>query len=66
MDIIKSTESSSIVVHWDPVDDFLYTTYTVYWTDERDHILQVATVDEQTSYIITGLILDTVYTIRNC
>ena len=45
------------------MDDFLHTTYTVTWTDDGDHIPSVATVDEDTSYTITGLILDTVYTI---
>ena len=59
---MKNIESLSIVVQWDVVDDFLLTTYTIVWTDGRDDI-QAATVDEQTSYTITGLTLDTVYTI---
>ena len=58
---IKNITNSSIVVQWDAVDDSLHTTYTVHWSDEED---DVATVEEQTSYTITGLILDTVYTIR--
>ena len=62
MNIIKNTESSSIVVQWDAVDDFLPTIYTITWKNETD-IPSVATVDEQTSYTITGLTLDTVYTI---
>ena len=62
LNIIKNIESSSIVVQWDAVDDFLPTSYTVTWTSERDDI-QVATLIEQTSYTITGLTLDTVYTI---
>ena len=60
--IIKNIENSSIVVQWDAVDDFLPTTYIVTWTGEGD-VIQVATVEEQTSYTITGLTLDTVYTI---
>ena len=59
VNIMKNIESSSIVVQWDAVDA---TTYTVIWTDDRD-LHGVATVDEQTSYTITGLTLDTVYTI---
>ena len=62
MNIAKIIESSLIVVQWDAVDDFLPTNYTVTWTSERDDI-QVATLMEQTSYTITGLTLDTVYTI---
>ena len=59
---MKIIESSLIVVQWNAVDDSLPTSYTVTWTSERDDI-QVATLIEQTSYTITGLTLDTVYTI---
>ena len=62
VNIMKNITNSSIVVQWDAVDDFLPTTYTVTWTDDRD-LHEVATVNEQTSYTITGLTLDTVYTI---
>ena len=62
VNIIKNTESLSIDMQWDVVDDFLFTTYTIFWTYGRD-LFDVATVDEQTSYTITGLTLDTVYTI---
>ena len=58
----KNNGNLSIVVQWDAVDDFLHTTYTVTWTDDRD-LLNHSTVEEQTSYTITGLTLDTVYTI---
>ena len=44
------------------MDDSLPTTYTVTWTDDR-HLHRGDTVQEQTSYTITGLTLDTVYTI---
>ena len=60
---MESIESSSIVVQWDVVDDFLPTTYIVTWTSERDHIIQSETLEEQSSYTITGLTLDTVYNI---
>ena len=57
---MKNTESSSIVVQWDKVDAI---SYLVTWTNERDHSIQVKTLKEQSSYTITGLSLDTVYTI---
>ena len=64
VNITKNTESSSIVVQWDEVDDSLPTTYIVTWTSERDlNNVQVKALEEQSSYTITGLTLDTVYTI---
>ena len=64
MNITKNIESSSIVVQWDEVDDSLPTTYIVTWTSERDlNNVQSHTLIEQSSYTITGLALDTVYTI---
>ena len=64
VNITKNTGSSSIVVQWDEVDDSLPTTYTVTWSSERDlNNVQVKNVEEQSSYTITGLALDTVYTI---
>ena len=62
VNIIKNISNSSVVVQWDAVDDSLPITYTVTWTDEKDDN-GVATVEEQTSYTITGLTRDTVYTI---
>ena len=53
----------SVVVQWDEADDSLPTTYVVTWTSERDHIVKVTNLIEQSSYTITGLTLDTVYTI---
>ena len=44
------------------MDDFLPTTYTVALTDGRN-VSELATLTDQTSYTITGLTLDTVYTI---
>ena len=64
MNIIKNAESSSVVVQWDKVDDSLPTTYTVTWTSERYlNDIQSKTIEEQSSYTITGLTLDTVYII---
>ena len=63
MSITKNTESISIVVQWDEMDDSLSTTYTVTWTDESNHMLHSFTEEEISSYTITGLTLDTVYTI---
>ena len=61
---MKNITNSSIVVQWDAVDDFRTTTYIVTWTSERElSNIQSATLKEQSSYTITGLTLDTVYTI---
>ena len=60
---MKHTENSSIVVQWDEVDDSLLTTYVVTWANERYHNIQVIILEEQSSCTITGLTLDTVYTI---
>ena len=60
---MKNTENLSVVVQWDEVDDSLTTTYIVTWISERDHTAHHVTLIEQSSYTITGLTLDTVYTI---
>ena len=55
----------SIVLQWDVVDDSFPTTYTVTWTYWfRFHYRVVLrTLSEQSSYTITRLALDTVYTV---
>ena len=63
MNITENTDSSSVVVQWDEVDDSLPTTYVLSWASERDHIVHPVTLIEQSSFTITGLTLDTVYTI---
>ena len=63
VNITRNTESSSVVVQWDEVDDSLTTTYIVTWASERDHLTHPVTLTEQSSYTLTGLTLDTVYTI---
>ena len=61
--------STSVVVQWDKVDDSLTTTYIVNWDSERDRYISgdrsvhSVILIEQSSYNITGLTLDTVYTI---
>ena len=57
---MKNITNLSIVVQWVAVDDSLFTTYTITWGDDMD---QFESVDEQTSYTITELTLDAVYTI---
>ena len=44
-------------------DNFLDTTYAVTWTSERDRVIYSPALSRFTSYNITGLTLDTVYTI---
>ena len=54
---------SSIVVQWHSVNNFLPTNYTVTWNGNRTNSVQSHTLTKQSSYTITGLTLDTVYTI---
>ena len=63
VNIVKSSKDSSIVVQWDKVDDFVPTTYIMTWTDENGHVVESFGLVEWSSYTITGLTLDTVYTI---
>ena len=63
VNITENTESSSIIVQWDEVGDPDHTNYIVTWTSERDHIIHPVILIEQSSYTITGLTLDTAYTI---
>ena len=54
----------SVVVQWDVVDDLLSTTYIVTWIGNETNFIQSSpTLIEQSTYTITGLTLDTVYTI---
>ena len=57
------TNSSSVVIQWDEVDDSLPTNYTVTWTSDGTNSSQSHTLIEQSSYTTTGLTLDTVYNI---
>ena len=54
--------SSSIGLQWDAVDASLPTNYVVTWTN-RTNSMQSHTLVARSSYTITGLTLDTVYTI---
>ena len=62
VNIMKNIETLSSVVQWYAADPSLATNYTVTWTSETDPTQSVATI-EQTSYKITGLTLDAIYTI---
>ena len=63
VNILKNTEKLSVFLHWDEVDDVAVATYVVTWTSERDHIKNSPSLVGLTSYTITGLTLNTVYTI---
>ena len=63
MNIVKNLTNLSIVVQWNVVDGFLPMSYTINWNGGRDQA-QAAAVANQTSFTITGLTLDTVYTIN--
>ena len=58
---MKKIENSSIVVQWDVVDSYFATNYTVTWTSGFP--IHSVTLIEQSSYTITGLTPDTIYTI---
>ena len=60
---IKRNINLSVSVQWDEVDDSLSTNYTVTWTNDVTKPVQSNTLIEQSPYTITGLTLDTVYTI---
>ena len=59
--IMKNTESSSLMVQWDEVDDPFPTTYVITWTSGFP--IHSVTLIEQSPYTITGLTFDTIYTI---
>ena len=61
--ITRKIMNLSVIVQWDEVDDSLLTNYTVIWTSDGTNFVQSYTLIEQSSYTITGLTLDTVYTI---
>ena len=62
LNVTKIDENVSAIVQWDAVEDSLLTEYTVNWTSITIP-MQSATVTDQSSYTITGLTLDTVYTV---
>ena len=63
MTTTRNITNLSVVVQWDVVDDFLPTNYTIAWTNDDTNSMQSHTLIEQSSYTITGLTLDTLYTI---
>ena len=63
VNVTSNITDLSTVVQWNVVDDSLTTTnYTVTWTNGTNPI-DSTTLIEQSSYTITGLTLNTVYTI---
>ena len=67
VNITKGYGSSSVVVQWDLVDDSPTTAYiifyTVTWTRDGTNFTQRSVLILQQTFTITGLTLDTVYTI---
>ena len=63
VNIMKSIRNTFAIVQWDEVDDYIPTNYTVTWTSNGTNSIQSHTLIEQSSYTITGLTLDTVYTV---
>ena len=61
--ITENITELSVLVQWGEVDDSLPTTYVVTWTSDGTNSTQSHTLIEQSSYTITGLTLDAVYTI---
>jgi len=57
---IKNLRNSSLVVQWNAVGDISDTVYIVYWSSGT---IQGSIVTRMTSYTITGLTVDTTYTI---
>ena len=57
--------SLSVIVQWVEVDDSLPINYTVKWTSDgrSSNSMQSHTLMNKTSYTITGLTIDTVYTV---
>ena len=60
---MKNFDSLSIIVQWNELDDSFPTNHTVTWSSDETNSTLSHTLIEQSSYTITGLILDTVYTI---
>ena len=63
VNIMKSIRNNFAIVQWDEVDDYIPTNYTVTWANNGTNSMQSHTLIEQSPYTITGLTLDTVYTI---
>ena len=63
VNITENIMDLSVVVQWDVVDDLLPTNYVVTWIGDETYSIQSPTLIEQSSYTITGLTLDTVYSI---
>ena len=62
VNITENIVDLSVFIQWNVADDFLPTTFTVIWISEKTRA-KSHTLIEQSSYTVTGLTLDTVYTI---
>ena len=63
VNITENIMDLSVVVQWDAVDDLLPTNFVVTLIGDETYSIQSPTLIEQSSYTITGLTIDTVYTI---
>ena len=65
VNVTKIMKSLTVDMQWDAVEDILDTTYVINCTHDEIYF-EVFTLKEQTSFTITGFILDTEYTITTC
>ena len=63
LNITKTIENSSAYLQWDTMNDTLQTTYYTLTLSITEDNSQTVNLVDQTSYTITGLALDSVYTI---
>ena len=64
VNIMTNIESSSIVVQWNEVEDSRITSYLITWYSSSVQLVTKRLSSDQASYAITGLTLNTVYTIH--
>ena len=64
VNIMTNIESSSIVVQWNKVKDSRITSYLITWYSSSVQLVTKRLSSDQASYTITGLTLNTVYTIH--
>ena len=64
VNVMTNIESSSIVVQWNKIEDSRITSYLVAWFSSSVQLVTKRLSSDQASYAITGLTLNTVYTIH--